>query len=139
MFSSWKLRSGAPQRTRKPAARLLIVDDDASVLQYVNEVMRHAGYATELARDGMEALEMAEDGGPFDLLLTDELMPRMLGHELARRLRKREPNLRVLYLTGYSDRLFSEKGRMWEHEAFLDKPSSADGLLEAVSLLLNES
>jgi two-component system cell cycle sensor histidine kinase/response regulator CckA len=64
------------------------------------------------------------------------MMPQMQGDELARRLRQRQPALKVLYLTGYSDQLFKDKITLWEDEAFLDKPCSVKGLLEAVSLLL---
>ena len=51
-------------------------------------------------------------------------------------LRQIEPALKVLYLTGYSDRLFKEKTMLWAEEAFLDKPCTVKGLREAVSLLL---
>ena len=57
------------------------------------------------------------------------------GDELARRLRKLEPGLKVLYLTGFSDRLFEERPSLWEDEAFLDKPCKATALVQAVSLL----
>jgi DNA-binding NarL/FixJ family response regulator len=65
------------------------------------------------------------------------MMPQMGGDELARRMRSREPDLKVLYLTGFSDALFKEKTVLWQDEAYLDKPCSVKGLLEAVSLLLN--
>jgi two-component system, cell cycle sensor histidine kinase and response regulator CckA len=60
----------------------------------------------------------------------------MSGDELARRMRQTDPGLKILYLTGFSDRLFKEKVTLWEDEAFLDKPCSVAGLIEAVSLLL---
>jgi len=60
----------------------------------------------------------------------------MSGDELARVLRQTEPGLKVLYLTGYSDRLFKEKAVLWVDEAFLDKPCTIKGLREAVSLLI---
>jgi len=63
-------------------------------------------------------------------------MPKMSGDELARQLRSADPDAKVLYFTGYSDRLFHEKSRLWEHEAFLEKPVTPTGLLEAVSLAL---
>lgn len=116
--------------------RVLVVDDESSVLEFVDRVLRDAGYTTDRATDGPEALEIAERLGSFDLLLTDVLMPQMSGDELARRLRLTHPTLKVLYLTGYSDRLFKEKTVLWEGEAFLDKPCTAAGLLQAVSLLL---
>jgi two-component system, cell cycle sensor histidine kinase and response regulator CckA len=64
------------------------------------------------------------------------MMPEMNGDELARRLRAQDPDLRVLYLTGHSEKLFAERMVLWEHEAFLDKPFTPAALLEAVSLLL---
>jgi CheY-like chemotaxis protein len=115
---------------------VLIVDDEESVLKFVERVLHEAGYKTYVAHDGVEALEVAQKLGSFDLLVTDVMMPKMLGDELARRLRQHEPKLKVLYLTGFSDRLFKEKSTLWEDEAFLDKPCSVKGLLEAVSLLL---
>jgi CheY-like chemotaxis protein len=118
-------------------ARILIADDEIAVRDFVDHVLRSAGYLTVRAFDGRDALEIAETLGPFDLLLTDELMPRMLGHELARQLRKREPNLKVLYLTAYLDCLFEAK-KVWEDEAFLEKPSTPEALLEAVAVLLSD-
>lgn len=120
----------------KPA-RVLVVDDEPSVRDLVARVLERAGYTIALASDGPEALEAAGRFGSFDLLVTDVMMPRMKGDELARRLREIEPSLKVLYLTGYTDQLFREKITLWEDEAFLDKPCSVQGLLEAVSLLVN--
>jgi CheY-like chemotaxis protein len=89
-----------------------------------------------VASDGPEALRIVKAQRPFDGFVVDEQMPQMRGDELGRQLRQMDPDVRVLYFTGYSDRLFEEKMRLWEHEAFIDKPVSGKGLLEAVSLLL---
>jgi two-component system, cell cycle sensor histidine kinase and response regulator CckA len=115
---------------------VLVVDDEEPVRKFVDRVMREAGYSTVQAGDGVEALEVASKTGTVDILVTDVMMPHMLGDELARRLRQSEPGLKVLYLTGYSDRLFKEKVTLWADEAYLDKPCSVKGLLQAVSLLL---
>jgi len=115
---------------------VLVVDDEEPVRKFVDRVMRDAGYSTVQASDGMEALEVASKMGPLDILVTDVMMPQMLGDELARRLRESEPDLKVLYLTGYSDRLFKERVTLWADEAYLEKPCSVKGLLQAVSLLL---
>ena len=115
---------------------ILVVDDEDSVRRFVERVLREAGYNPVLASDGPEAMETAARLGSFDLLLTDVMMPQMSGDELARRLRLREPKLKILYLTGYSDRLFKDKVTLWEDEAFLDKPCTVKSLMEAVSLLL---
>jgi FixJ family two-component response regulator len=63
----------------------------------------------------------------------------MTGAELARLLRQGQPRLKVLYLTGYADQLFTEKVTLWEDEAFLEKPCSAAALLQAVSLAVTGS
>ncbi len=119
-----------------PAApRILIVDDEEPVRRFVDRALQAAGYETATAGGGLEALDVAASRGPFGLLLTDVMMPEMTGDELARRLRQRDPRLKVLYLTGFSDQLFKEKVTLWEDEAFLDKPCSVNGLLQAVSLL----
>src|SRR5688572_20975572 len=114
-------------------ARILIADDETSMRELIDRFLQLAGYTTVRAVDGQDALEMAECLAPFDLLLTDEVMPRMMGHELAQELHRRQPNLKVLYLTGFRDRLVNERVcGLREYEAVLDKPSTADTLLEAV-------
>jgi len=115
---------------------VLVVDDEPSVQRFVERVLSEAGYSTKVAGDGPEALEVASRMDEFDLVVTDVMMPQMTGDELARRLRVQHPTVKVLYLTGFSDRLFKEKVTLWADEAFLDKPCTVKGLLEAVSLLL---
>ena len=113
------------------------MDDEESVRTFAERALRIAGYETAVAADGLEALRIATDQGPFDLLLADVVMPGMQGNELARRLRLLDPNLKVLYFTGYRDRLLLEKTMLRENEALIEKPVSMNGLLEAVSLMLS--
>jgi len=115
---------------------VLIVDDEESVRRFVERVLVDAGYRIVVASDGPEAIEIASKADKIDLLITDMIMPEMQGDELARRLRNSEPQLKVLYLTGYSDRLFNDKITLWQDEAFLEKPCSVKGLQQAVSMLL---
>jgi two-component system, cell cycle sensor histidine kinase and response regulator CckA len=115
--------------------RVLIVDDEEPVRKFVERVLRDAGYQTTMAGDGVEALQVIAKNPQFDLLVTDVMMPQMTGDELARRIRQTERSIKVLYLTGYADQLFKEKITLWEDEAFLDKPCSVKGLLQAVSQL----
>jgi two-component system cell cycle sensor histidine kinase/response regulator CckA len=126
------------ERTTSAKQRMtvLIVDDEEPVRQFVDRVLRDAGHTTMLAADGPSALEAAAKTTP-DLVVTDVNMPGMTGDELARQLRLREPALKVLYLTGYADQLFKEKSMLWQDEAFLDKPCTVKGLLEAISLLVS--
>jgi two-component system cell cycle sensor histidine kinase/response regulator CckA len=135
MFTFIKNTARARRADASPV-RILVVDDEDLVRKFVNRVLRQAQYETMVACDGAEAMEVASKHGPFDLLVTDVMMPKMTGNELARRLRGSDPGLKVLYLTGFSDHLFKEKVTLWQDEAYLDKPCSVKGLLEAVSLLL---
>jgi two-component system cell cycle sensor histidine kinase/response regulator CckA len=126
------LGKAAPPRP----VRLLVVDDEAPITEFVRRVLETAGYEITTALSGAEAIEIAAKSGPFDALVTDLVMPNMTGDELARRLRAAAPQLKVLYLTGFSDRLFKEKVVLWDDEAFLDKPTSIEGLRQAVALLV---
>jgi two-component system cell cycle sensor histidine kinase/response regulator CckA len=117
-------------------ASVLIVDDEAAVCEFVDRVLHDHGYRTEVAYSASGALAKIEACGRFDLLLTDVNMPQVSGDALAAQVRRRDPAVKVLYFTGYSDLLFEAKGTLWEDEAFIEKPACARGLLEAVALLL---
>ena len=120
----------------KRAPRVLVVDDEESIRTFAARALRDTGYEVAVASDGPDALTIVEQSGPFDLYLIDLLMPRMRGDELARRLRQADPSVKILYFTGFSDWLFNEKRILWENEAFIEKPVTLNGLLEAASLSL---
>jgi two-component system cell cycle sensor histidine kinase/response regulator CckA len=128
-----KERFGRPSG---PAPTVLVVDDEGAIRRFVDRVLREAGYHVIVADRGAAAQALARGMDHIDLLLTDLMMPGMSGDELARRLRAKTPDLPVLYLTAYCDRLFAERMLLWEREAFLEKPCSVNGLREAVSLAL---
>jgi two-component system, cell cycle sensor histidine kinase and response regulator CckA len=128
-----------PRRMTTPkrvASRVLIVDDEASVRPLFARMLRGAGYETSEAGEGEEALQIVAAQGPFDAYVIDMGMPTMSGAELGRRLRLEDPDAKILYCTGYSDRLFEERRTLWENEAFIEKPVTLKSLREAVSLLL---
>src|SRR5262245_41441741 len=116
--------------------RILIVDDEPTIVEFVDRVLRQAGYETAAATGGSEAVRTAATSAPFDLVVADVNMPELSGPDMVSRLRQPQPDLRVLYLTGFNDQLFAAKNLLWEGEAFLDKPTTVDGLLQAVSLML---
>ena len=116
--------------------RVLVVDDEPSVLTFAECALTEAKYDVVTAGGGEEALRLVDTRRPFDAFVLELMMPKMMGDELARRLRRRDPDVKVLYFTGYSDLLFAERKVLWKHEAFLEKPVTDQELSEAVSHLL---
>ncbi len=124
-----------PLDTRK---RLLVVDDELPVLKLVIRILATDNYEITSANSGIEAAQMIEapDYAGVDLLVTDLMMPGMNGRELAAVTRKKFPNARVLYVTGFADTLFKGVQELGEGESFIEKPFGVDGLLEATRLLM---
>jgi two-component system, cell cycle sensor histidine kinase and response regulator CckA len=116
--------------------RVLVVDDQFVVRDFVSRVLGQAGYLTATASDAGVAVKVAETFQPLHLLLTDLRMPGKSGIELARAMRARDPRLKVLYLTAFADSTFKEDVKLGKSEAFLDKPCTVQALLDAVSLVL---
>jgi len=99
---------GGGGATTPPASgseTILLVEDEQGVRDLVRDVLQARGYTILEARHGIEALAVARrHRGPIDLLLTDVVMPRMGGPELAECLAARQPGLKVLYMSGYTER-----------------------------------
>jgi two-component system cell cycle sensor histidine kinase/response regulator CckA len=117
--------------------KALIIDDKRSVRTFVERVLREAGYETMSAKDGIAAQQLVLSAGAPDIVITDESMPRMSGHEFARWLRERFPRVKVLFLTGYISPAFGDPIEIFENEGYLEKPCTMRGLLQAVSLLMS--
>lgn len=131
-------RLAGAKRAPQPPRTILVVDDEEPIRKLVDRALSSAGYTVVLAANGPEAMRVAADSPSLDLLVTDMIMPGMNGSEVARRLRQDHQGLKVLYFTAFSDRLFDEKVALWDDEAFLEKPCSVKGLLEAVSVLWSD-
>jgi signal transduction histidine kinase len=85
-------------------ATVLVVEDDRNVAHLVCEMLRELGYKSKRAASSTEALRMIEEAGPFDLALSDMIMPgKVNGLELALEIARREPDLPVILMTGYSE------------------------------------
>ena len=115
---------------------VMIVDDEESVRRILRRILEPAGYDVTEAQDGVEACAAINRDKPLDLLISDFMMPELTGAETARRFRLSQPDLKVLFVTGFADGLFDERQALWDGEAFLEKPFNRTGVLEAVSLLL---
>ena len=114
---------------------VLVVDDEPGVRALERRILESGGYTVVEAGDGAEAIAIMQSSTPIDFLIADLDMPVMRGEEMAVRIRALRPDMRVLYVTAHSELLFKERPELIDGEAFLDKPFTMRGLLEAVSLL----
>jgi DNA-binding NtrC family response regulator len=112
---------------------ILAVDDDSAVLQLVGAVLESSGYRVLSAGGGWKAIELYENCGErIDLLLTDVVMPDLTGPVLAERLRARQPDLHVLFISGAHDADMLQRFITQRGFALLPKPFSMDSLLRGV-------
>jgi two-component system, cell cycle sensor histidine kinase and response regulator CckA len=119
---------------------ILLVEDEPSVRNLAAYVLRRTGYKVIEAEDGPEALDLIRNGkiGQIDLLLTDVIMPKMDGKELADQLRSSRPNIKVLFTSGYTDETISYHGILGPDIAFLQKPFTSPSLAKKVREVLNK-
>lgn len=115
---------------------ILVVEDEASVGCATKRMLERHGYIVLLARNGSEALEMATTS-PIDLTITDVVMPRMGGMELGRRLADCRPNMPIIYMSGYAERIIVPAGAMNVPRIFLQKPFSREALLRKTREVLD--
>jgi CheY-like chemotaxis protein len=116
---------------------ILLAEDQMEVRRFAAAVLRSAGYRILEAGGGDEAIALArEEQGPIHLLLTDVVMPRMSGRELAGQLVRQRPGIKVLFMSGYSDQAVTAQDPSGATAAFIHKPFLASELLSVVNRLL---
>ena len=133
--ASEKIRSGVQLRGR---GTILLVEDDTAVRVVTRTVLRNAGYLVLDVANGEEALYLAEKHlDAIDLVLSDVVMPRMSGPELAERLWAARPSLNVLYMSGYTAGAIVQRGVLAPGVAFLQKPVAPNVLVHKVREILH--
>ncbi|HEX6643935.1 MAG TPA: ATP-binding protein, partial [Gemmatimonadales bacterium] len=114
---------------------ILVVEDEETVRTLASRVLSDAGYGVIRAADGAEAFNVVNDGERVDLVLTDVVMPRMSGVELADRLAKIRPDLPVVFMSGYTGTELVPGVQAATH--FLQKPFAAESLLGRIRAVLD--
>lgn len=133
------LPSASGERAREPGTEIiLLVEDEPSVRLLTQHILRTHGYTVHEAEDGFQALDLIRRNAlHIDLLVTDLVMPGMNGKELAMRLRSHFGDLKVLYMSGYSDNLPVTGGDCQGPTTFLQKPFSPEDLIRLVREILH--
>lgn len=131
-----RLVDAEPEIARTPAEKaspgtetILLVEDDDTVRALARRTLQARGYTVLAARDGAEALRLADEHpGSLDLLLTDVVLPSVTGPELAEQLRRRRPDIRILFMSGFPGTAVVTNGELAEASAFLLKAFTPDVL-----------
>jgi two-component system cell cycle sensor histidine kinase/response regulator CckA len=132
--------AGNPDRRSLPTGTetILLVEDESTVRTSTRRLLERHGYTVVEARHGLEALRVVENSASrFDLVVTDLVMPEMGGTELIERLRTRTPGLKVLFMSGYSERVLAGEGRLPPDTGFLEKPFTVEQLMRRLRKILD--
>ena len=131
---------GEPVVSEAPSAvptTVLLVEDERLVRELVHGTLKRAGHVVLAADNGESALALAAShAGDIDLLITDVVMPRLGGRELAGRLTAQRPGLQVLFMSGYANDALTRQGHALDARDFLQKPFAGTQLLERVNTML---
>ncbi len=116
---------------------VLLAEDESEVRALAREFLTSAGYRVLLAEDGVRAMQIAEHDDTIDILVTDVVMPKMRGPELARRMKRLKPGLKVVYVSGYLEPNEID-GDLLSEAAFLNKPFSREMLVNQIEEALRK-
>jgi CheY-like chemotaxis protein len=118
---------------------ILVVEDELAVRKLVERILRADGYTVLTAADGAEALQICDaHEGEIHLVLTDVVLPQMSGKAIAERLVRHRPQIRVLYMSGYSGEAIAQRGVLEAGVALLAKPFSPTALTSKVREVLDQ-
>ena len=114
-----------------------MVEDDDAIRTLICEVLEKLGYAVHKAGSGAEALQLCEQyPGRIDLVISDVVMPSMGGRELAALLASSRPEIKILFMSGYTDNAILHHGVLAPRTAFLEKPFMTQTLARKVREVL---
>ncbi len=126
-------RPEGPGPLLRGSETVLLVEDEALLRELLQESLEANGYSVLVARDGAEALQIAEGhAGAIPIMVTDVIMPGMTGPKIMELMERIRPGIKVLYISGYSDESVVSHGLIGAGRAFLSKPFGPEALLQKV-------
>ena len=118
---------------------ILLVEDDQSVNDFTNRALKEIGYNVTAMADGEAALEqILSNGCPYDLIITDLIMPKLNGKELIEKIRENYPDVKVLFISGYTDNHIVHDGLLEKDINFVQKPFSITALRKKIRQILDD-
>jgi len=127
-----------PPGLQRGTETILVVEDEELVRKLLQEILQKCGYSVLVARHGDEALSLCQrHQEPIHLLVTDVVMPHMNGGQLAERLALQRPEIKILYISGYTDHVIIHTGKLEPGRAFLQKPFTSGTLARKVRQVLD--
>jgi two-component system cell cycle sensor histidine kinase/response regulator CckA len=128
-----------PVTGRAPHETILMVEDEGDLRVITGRILTRAGYHVLTASGGEQAIHLAQTHpGPIDLLLTDVIMPKMTGNQVAARVEALRPGIPVLYMSGYAEPVLAENGTLPEGVTIIEKPFTSKELLDYIRLRLHQ-
>ncbi len=121
----------------KGSETVLLVEDAPMIRRLAREIMTRAGYTVIESADAVQALSLAAHAGRIDILVTDLIMPGPSGVDLAEQLTTIRDDLRVLFMSGYTDNAIVRNGLLAESASFLQKPFTPEELLRKMRQVLD--
>ena len=120
-----------------PQHHILVVDDDELVSEYLGALLEAENYQVMVLNEPVAALKHFEENpDKFDLIVTDQVMPALTGVEIAQSILKLRPNLPVLLITGYSEKISAENAKSFGLSGFFPKPINENLFLDRISNLV---
>jgi signal transduction histidine kinase/CheY-like chemotaxis protein len=135
---AWEASAALPEPALRGEESVLLVEDGAPLREVMVRMLERSGYRVRAAATGEEALELAR-APDLDVLVTDIVMPGMLGNELAERVAALHPGVRVLYISGYAEPMLRAHGGPWGSAPLLEKPFTELALLARLRELLDDA
>jgi len=120
---------------QRPMTRILLAEDDDDMRRFLGKALEKAGHDVILCADGMNAYERLREE-PFELLLTDIVMPEMDGIELARRAADLDPDLKIMFITGFAAVALNPENNAPKDAKVLSKPFHLKELVDQVDKLM---
>ncbi|MBI5634515.1 MAG: PAS domain S-box protein [Nitrospirae bacterium] len=116
---------------------IIVVDDDPSIRKLIRDILQPLGYRLLIAENGDEALKIAGTEGPVDVLLTDVIMPNMNGRELADIFLRDYPEVKIVFMSGYTDETITQQGVLKKGDILIQKPLSPAKLTNRLREILD--